>query len=1824
MHLSKLSVLSLLIVGLVLTSQLQAQDDLEFYNFDRTDNNMSVIISEATLDGEDLAPGDEVGVFTEEGLCAGAGKVSDQGLPVGVSPWGDEAQQQGINGFVANEPIEFRVWDQDAGEDVDWGGEIEIINGQEDPPPLLYAANGFAVVTLTAMRGEGRPVLWVSNDNHDFGRLRVGQSADWNFTVRNDGRQALVVTGMVIEEDYFDVDFGEEQIMEFQEDNSFTVTFSPLEEGEFEAVLTIQSNDEEMGDFDITLLGTAEPALPPTIVAPEEHNFGMVRLENQRTWSMEVGNTGDETLVISDISVEEGVFSVVFDGDVEVPSGETADFDVIFAPEEAGVFVTDLIITSNDPDNNELPVHLVGQGVEAGLPGVIALERDEHFFSSVLVDDTATWRMVILNEGEGDLWVRDIVSNSEVFTTDFGIDSVRVRPGDRWYVEVAFTPNDVLYFDGALTIFSDDPENGELICAVSGVGSVDNNVHFRYQRMEVNHSLLITEVLFNDDPLVEGDEVGAFTQNDLCAGAGVIRDDGRVGVSPWADDEATEIIDGFVDGEAITFKIWDADPGEEALAVPDWEEGPEVFAAGGLSVLSLSAQSGEPDANIRVSDYQHFYGQVSVDDGFEDWVLNITNVGLGVLEIESIESDLDEFTTDFDDPVNLEFNQEVNVTVTFTPVEERDYVGRLTINSNDPDDDVLYVDLFGQGVQEVREPSMELNAENYFFGVQHIGMDYTFVLEISNTGGDDLILEDIVAEGDQFFSSDFPGIRRVIEPEAMYELTITYNPEQAGEHNASFTIISNDPIDPEYVFPVRGYGIDSEDHFVHLATELSHQIMVDPAIITTLQDDDTPLVPGDEIAVFTPEGLCAGHVIVENEGEPIALAAFGNDPNTQFKDGFLVGDEFTFKFWDWTTRDELECRVVFNAGPEAFAINEQSEIELWADALHDEARITADPMVLNLGPALVDTPVNGVITIINDGGINLTVTGVESHNNEFEHDFDGEEIVLGPGESFDLTVTFTPGATRAYEASMSVFSDDPDDEEFLIYPVGMGSDYEGRYVHYISGSNHSILIQEIDLGGAPPAIGDEVGIFTQSGMCAGGLVIEEPGEVQGTAAFGDDADTQMLIEGFIDGEEMVFKFWDDSQEREYDPEVEVVNGSLEWSNNALTILAMSVENVFQIRPIPPIEEDEGALIEFELELVNAEGDFDFEWLNEDEYENLANAEFEFGNNVGDFSWQTDNADAGEYILQFAAFNDDDMRDETSMHITINNINLAPDLVEEVRAESFDTNDWENEVHIDEDSDWFDVVDLDELFVDPDEDELLFFYNARLENIEQNITDENVYRIRPSVENWSGVIQGAYLVADDQLGGMMQRQLRSTDQEINRDRPTRTLRSVFAEETPQRDLRTQYDFTIVVEPLNDPPEIQQPSDEDEWDVAVNENEELRIEFGAVDVEDDNDALTWAIDPDNLPDGWVFDADNAVFTWTPTFDDAGNYDPIFTVTDLDQDDPMTDGIIVNIEVRDAPRGPILENPIPDFTGENAIIEDADPRRTDLADLDDVFSEPDGEDMAFTFNPDVEFLGMGIDQEHVLHIIPDDDFNIPDPVEITVRATDPGGRFVEDEFEIVITPVNDSPQDFMMLTPENEHRVAYDPDSLGTLDFTWQAALQNQWEYDDVHYLVVTRIQGAEDTMVTPPIQEIEYLDVAVQDIADSFGLDREDPARIEWWVWAVDDEFMVLASNAIFWFEIPALGVEETMQPFPMNHYLTPTFPNPFNAFTTVQFGIPVTELVEVSVWDMHGRKIAVLANSVHAAGRYEAVWHADKNTSGIYMIRIQAGNYSAMQKAILIR
>ena len=88
--------------------------------------------------------------------------------------------------------------------------------------------------------------------------------------------------------------------------------------------------------------------------------------------------------------------------------------------------------------------------------------------------------------------------------------------------------------------------------------------------------------------------------------------------------------------------------------------------------------------------------------------------------------------------------------------------------------------------------------------------------------------------------------------------------------------------------------------------------------------------------------------------------------------------------------------------------------------------------------------------------------------------------------------------------------------------------------------------------------------------------------------------------------------------------------------------------------------------------------------------------------------------------------------------------------------------------------------------------------------------------------------------------------------------------------------------------------------------------------------------------------------------------------------------------------------------------------------------------------------------------------------------------------------------------------------------------------------------------------------------------------------------------------------------------PSGFSLGRNYPNPFNPSTTIEFTLPRSGFVTLTIYDLLGREKATLISGHLSAGSHNAVWNAGNAVSGIYFYRLTAGKSVGIGRLILSR
>ena len=105
---------------------------------------------------------------------------------------------------------------------------------------------------------------------------------------------------------------------------------------------------------------------------------------------------------------------------------------------------------------------------------------------------------------------------------------------------------------------------------------------------------------------------------------------------------------------------------------------------------------------------------------------------------------------------------------------------------------------------------------------------------------------------------------------------------------------------------------------------------------------------------------------------------------------------------------------------------------------------------------------------------------------------------------------------------------------------------------------------------------------------------------------------------------------------------------------------------------------------------------------------------------------------------------------------------------------------------------------------------------------------------------------------------------------------------------------------------------------------------------------------------------------------------------------------------------------------------------------------------------------------------------------------------------------------------------------------------------------------------------------------------------------------------------------ATGLEDELAgTLPNQFYLAQNYPNPFNASTVIGYNLPYRTSVELSIYNILGRKVRTIVDEEKAAGLHTADWDGRDDSgletaSGLYFCRLKAGDCIQSEKMLLLK
>ena len=104
----------------------------------------------------------------------------------------------------------------------------------------------------------------------------------------------------------------------------------------------------------------------------------------------------------------------------------------------------------------------------------------------------------------------------------------------------------------------------------------------------------------------------------------------------------------------------------------------------------------------------------------------------------------------------------------------------------------------------------------------------------------------------------------------------------------------------------------------------------------------------------------------------------------------------------------------------------------------------------------------------------------------------------------------------------------------------------------------------------------------------------------------------------------------------------------------------------------------------------------------------------------------------------------------------------------------------------------------------------------------------------------------------------------------------------------------------------------------------------------------------------------------------------------------------------------------------------------------------------------------------------------------------------------------------------------------------------------------------------------------------------------------------------------WADLSTPIIEKIDTSIPEKFTMAPAYPNPFNPVTRIEYSIPTSSMVEITIYDLIGRELVQLVNENKDAGFYHVDWDASLISSGVYFVNMKTNKNSFSQKIVLIK
>lgn len=804
-----------------------------------------------------------------------------------------------------------------------------------------------------------------------FGNVQLGNSKTLSETVTNTGSTTVTISAVGISGAGMSVSGITAPVnLNAGQSATFSVTFAPSSAGAVSGNVTITSNASNP-TLNIPVSGTG--VTPGTLGAnPTSLSFGNVQVGSNKTLSETVTNTGGTSVTISAIGITGTGMSVTgITAPLALAAGQSATFNVVFAPTSAGTVSGNVTITSN-ASNPTLSIAVSGTGFT---PGTLGANPTSLSFGSVVVGSNKALSETVTNTGGSSLTISAVTASGTGFSVSGITAPVTLNAGQSATFSVTFAPTSAGAVSGSITLTS-DASNPTLNIPLSGTGVTPgtlgaNPTSLSFGSVVIGNSKTLSETVTNTG----GSSLTISAVSASGTGFSVS------GITAPITLNA---------GQSATFSVSFAPASAGAVS------GNVALTSNGSNPtlnIPLSG-TGVTPGDLAANPTSLSFGNVQVGNT-STLSETVTNTGGSSVTISAVSASGAGFSVSgISLPITLNAGKSTTFSVSFAPTAAGAVSGNVTVTST-ASNPTLNIPLAGTGVAP---GTLGANPTSLSFGNVQVGNSKTLSETVTNTGGSSVTISAASVSGTGMSLS---GITAPVTLGAGQSaaFSVIFAPTSGGAVSGNVTITS-DASNPTLNIPVSGTGVTPGTLGANPASLTFGSVQVGNS--KTLSETVTN-TGGSSLTISAVSASGTGFSVT-GITPPVTLTS---------------GQSATFSV---TFAPTSAGAVSGNVAVTSNGSNPTLNIPLSGTGTSAPGQLSVSPTTLALGSVIVGLSGTASGTLTASGSA-VTVSAASTNNSVFSVGGLSLPVTIPAGNSVPFTVTFSPQVTGAVTATLTFTSD---------------------------------------------------------------------------------------------------------------------------------------------------------------------------------------------------------------------------------------------------------------------------------------------------------------------------------------------------------------------------------------------------------------------------------------------------------------------------------------------------------------------------------------------------------------------------------------------------------------------------------------------------------------------------------------------------------------------------------------------------------------------------------------------------------------------------------